>query len=512
MNNMNLKSEAKRNFEYGKNILNNVLEKYLDLKNITGEERKEYYICYPFNWLEHIDKGRVMISPVYASSDGILANYLECVEIAIQGNNNINIEINMVNNIEEYIDLEKNVSELSFEKNNTIIRMFGAICEVMQEYQKYNLENCDNVRIKEYVYGIDEKITQLLTEYTRKCKSAKKHRNINKKEFSQKIKDFPLFRFYFPEDIGEQIKVSPNVFEIKKDNKQILRVSITDCDMDEVYLKVDSKAWIEKSKKESEMKEIIYRQELINDIPLEVYVLGYIKRGDIPYKIYKMGYVAGYRISISGWLEGNKEDIIDYAFENIQVDNIKNEKEEIDLGILGKYPYEYLLDNVAEEDEEDLKEYLGIFFGSFNKNIEKINYDIFSKIYTSLESTRYPLWEYDEFYKIIKKELLPPDFENWDDSKKSDFIYQEVSGLKLSTINNCENALVPNLLNFKEQKPYFRINRLKKDIKITNVFMEMDSNEIEIEFEGVCHFFNAYVRIKYDKALNEFEIVEFSAS
>ena len=129
-----------------------------------------------------------------------------------------------------------------------------------------------------------------------------------------------------------------------------------------------------------------------------------------------------------------------------------------------------------------------------------------------MESTRYPLWEYDEFYKIIKKELLPPDFENWDDSKKSDFIYQEVSGLKLSTINNCENALVPNLLNFKEQKPYFRINRLKKDIKITNVFMEMDSNEIEIEFEGVCHFFNAYVRIKYDKALNEFEIVEFSAS
>ena len=512
MNNMNLKKDAKRYFEFGKNILTNILEKYLDLKNIQGEERKKYYVCYPFYLKENCDKARVMYCPIYVSSDGIFANYIECVGITIENNNSLNVEINVVNNIEEYIDLEKNVSEISLEKNNTIVRMFGAICEIMEEYNKYNLANSDNARVQGDVNGIDEKITQLITEYARKSKSIEKYRKIKKREFSQKIKDFPLFRFYFPEDIGEQIRVSPNVFEIKKDNKQILRVSITDCDMDESYLKVDSKAWIEKNKKESEMKEIIYRQESINDITLEVYVLGYIKRNDVPYKIYKMGYVDGYRISISGWLEADIENIIDYAFENIQVDNIKNEKEEIDFGILGKYPYEELFNNIDEENEDALKEFLGRFFDCFNENIEKINYDLFLKIYNSLENTRYPLWEYDEFYKIIKKELLPQDFEIWDDRRKSDFIYQKVYEINVNTVDNSKKGFASKVLNFKEQKPYFRMNRLKKDIKITNVFMEMNSDEIEIEFEGVCHFFNAYVRLKYNQSLKEFEVVEFSAS
>ena len=91
--------------------------------------------------------------------------------------------------------------------------------------------------------------------------------------------------------------------------------------------------------------------------------------------------------------------------------------------------------------------------------------------------------EYDEFYKIIKKELLPQDFEIWDDRRKSDFIYQKVYEIKANTVDNSKKGFASKLLNFKEQKPYFRMNRLKKDIKITNVFMEMNS-EGEVSIKG----------------------------
>ncbi len=152
------------------------------------------------------------------------------------------------------------------------------------------------------------------------------NQNVKIKEYSQPIKGLPTFKFYFPENMGEYSKFNNNIFELKKDNIQKIRVMISKCDSEENFEK-DAKKWIEKNKADTKMEEIAYRKEKIGNYPIEVYVLRTPKRTIT--KIYKIGYVNGCRITISGRTTENKEEIINQAFETLKWEEEKTIKKPI---------------------------------------------------------------------------------------------------------------------------------------------------------------------------------------
>lgn len=141
------------------------------------------------------------------------------------------------------------------------------------------------------------------------------------KEFFQEIDEYPTFKFYFPYNLGEYVKVSPMTFEIKKEKIQKIRIMLSKPEQNVEDFKLRARAWIEKNKSENYMDEVSYTEEKIGDFHVEVYVLRYVNRKDLPTKIYKIGYVNGYRITISGWQMDNIEELIDNAFKNIKVEN-----------------------------------------------------------------------------------------------------------------------------------------------------------------------------------------------
>ena len=148
------------------------------------------------------------------------------------------------------------------------------------------------------------------------------------KEYSQKMTGLPIFKFYFPENMGEIVKKTNNVFEIKRNNTQKLRVMIIKCNQQQEF-EEKCKNWIEKNKKDAKMEEVSYKKESINNIPIEVYTLKFEGRDDLAKKIYKMGYINGCIVTISGGLVENKEKIINEAFEKIVYeDNLEDKKQE----------------------------------------------------------------------------------------------------------------------------------------------------------------------------------------
>lgn len=148
------------------------------------------------------------------------------------------------------------------------------------------------------------------------------------KEFSQEITRYPTFKFYFPKSMGEYCKQNDNVFELRKDNIQKIRVMISKCSSEE-NLEADAKKWIEFNKKETNMEELSYKKEKINNIPIEVYELKKIGKNGT--RIYKIGYVNGCRITISGGKVEGKEEIINKAFEKITwIDSKSNNEKKVD--------------------------------------------------------------------------------------------------------------------------------------------------------------------------------------
>lgn len=134
------------------------------------------------------------------------------------------------------------------------------------------------------------------------------------KEYSQEIKGLPTFKFLFPESMGEYSKFNDNVFELKKDGLQKIRVMISKCSSESNFEK-DAKAWIEKNKTDAKMEDVSYKKEKIGKYPIETYELQRI--GTTSVRIYKIGYVNNCRITISGRKIGKKEEIINQAFETL---------------------------------------------------------------------------------------------------------------------------------------------------------------------------------------------------
>lgn len=144
-------------------------------------------------------------------------------------------------------------------------------------------------------------------------------------EYSQVIKGLPTFKFHFPENMGEYSKFNDNVFELKKDNIQKIRVMISKCNSADDFEK-DAKAWIEKNMAANNMTQVSYNKETINGYPIEVYRLKTEKAANN--KIYKIGYVNNCRITISGREIGDKEEIINKAFETLTWEENETPKEE----------------------------------------------------------------------------------------------------------------------------------------------------------------------------------------
>jgi len=193
--------------------------------------------------------------------------------------------------------------------------------------------------------------------------------NNNLKEYLLEVDNSSIFKFYFPEDLGEYNKKSDYVFELKKGDIQKIRVMISKCKSEE-DLESEAKKWIEKNKIDAKMEDVSYRKERINNIPIEVYELRTIEKKNI--KIYKIGYVNGYRVTISGWKVKGKEEIINTALEKIKCEKKNNKRypgndfielkdllyeiEEIDMWIPKEHgALAYLLDKLYEKEDYEEK-------------------------------------------------------------------------------------------------------------------------------------------------------------
>lgn len=145
----------------------------------------------------------------------------------------------------------------------------------------------------------------------------------NLKEYSQEMEGYPTFKFYFPENLGEYFKVQNNIFELRKNNKQVIRVMVSKCSKEE---KLDELAsnWIEKTRATNKQEIKSFNRENIGNQKVLTYILGATNQQD---KIYKIVYKSNCWITISGTLKDNKSEIINTAIEKIEM--IENKKEEI---------------------------------------------------------------------------------------------------------------------------------------------------------------------------------------
>lgn len=144
----------------------------------------------------------------------------------------------------------------------------------------------------------------------------------NLKEYSQEMEGYPTFKFYFPENLGEYSKVRNNIFELRKNNKQVIRVMVSKCTKEE---KLDELAsnWIEKTRTTNKQEIKSFNRENIGNQKVLTYILGATNQQD---KIYKIVYKSNCWITISGTLKDNKSEIINTAIEKIEM--IENKKEE----------------------------------------------------------------------------------------------------------------------------------------------------------------------------------------
>lgn len=166
--------------------------------------------------------------------------------------------------------------------------------------------------------------------------------------------------------------------------------------------------------------------------------------------------------------------------------------ENVDFGILNVFEYRNIqYRNQGVFDKEQIELNKRKILANYNKSLNEINKKIFFEMHKQLIMTDYNIWEYDGFEKIINIGLLPNNFYSLTKEEKREIIYLKGS-------YNYQDFW--NI--FQQEKPFWKLNNLKEDIRITNVIIDVDYKEICIEFNGVCNFFNAYISIKYEENYN----------
>jgi Tetratricopeptide repeat. len=107
--------------------------------------------------------------------------------------------------------------------------------------------------------------------------------------YTQEMNDYPTFKFYFPRELGKQVKIQNNIFQIEKDKKQMVRVMVIKCS-EESELEEKAKSWIERTRLANNQEIEKYEVEKIEGLTVHTYVLGAKK---LISKIYKMVYMEG---------------------------------------------------------------------------------------------------------------------------------------------------------------------------------------------------------------------------
>lgn len=145
--------------------------------------------------------------------------------------------------------------------------------------------------------------------------------SVKLRAYSKEIEGITSFKLYFPENLGEYAEIDSKTYEIKKDNKQVIRVAVWKCNSVEEH-ETKAKNWIEKNKKINKMEQVEYRKEVINNYPIETYVLKYTEYPNAANKIYKIAYINKFVVVISGTLVNKKEKIINQALEKLEISTI----------------------------------------------------------------------------------------------------------------------------------------------------------------------------------------------
>lgn len=203
----------------------------------------------------------------------------------------------------------------------------GYLCDVHWMVREgSNLDSVINSEKMRVMYSLkktdNENITQKHSETSEKSSELK--------AIPFEVEGCPRFVFYFPENLGSVEKTYSNVFEIRKDKVQKVRVMVSKCPSANAF-ESDTKKWIEKNKIDGKMEEVTHRNEKINDIIIEVYELKYSEHPEWAHKIYKIGFVNGCRVTISGWLVKGREEIINQAFEKLESEQERKQDNNVDV-------------------------------------------------------------------------------------------------------------------------------------------------------------------------------------
>lgn len=199
----------------------------------------------------------------------------------------------------------------------------------------------------------------------------------------------------------------------------------------------------------------------------------------------------------------NIEEIIMNNFnKKVETNVIKRNKpkrEFIDFGILGNYEFsniKYITgDKLTQEQIETKKREI---LKDYNKHLDEIDKKIFHEIYYHLCCTDYNIWDYKEFRILINTEILPENFYDLSDKEKREILY--------FSDTYTESELWDKI---QQTKPFWNLNSIKDDVDITNIIIDADYKHINIEFNGICDFFTAYIELSYDK---EYKIKVFDPS
>lgn len=294
--------------EYNKNGINSNLTKLLNefSKNIIKQDNQD-----PF-WSTI---AREMLETLIILN---LAENNVDISILLEQSKDINKARNICKTNVNKLDIAKLQSEGDFinsiktlngENNDkTLESILKIIYECLLPYDKITIHKGEFKPVSEEKL----KYLELYNEY----------KDDELKEYSQEMEGYPTFKFYFPETLGEQSKVQNNIFELRKNNKQIIRVMISKCSSED-KLKGLAKDWIEKTRIKNQQEIKSFTEESIANQKVLTYILGGEKQLD---KVYKIFYKANCWITISGTLKDNKSNIINTAIEKIEMEENKAEK------------------------------------------------------------------------------------------------------------------------------------------------------------------------------------------
>lgn len=229
--------------------------------------------------------------------------------------------------VAEYsVEGEKNIKQVFVDVKNgeKVSRIFQNYLVVNNYLFNISWEVPSNIKIEELYNNVGNSFAMDAVWSLNKLNVQLENESIELKKligYSQEMEGYPTFKFYFPESLGEQYKVQNNIFELRKNNKQIIRVMVSKCISEEKLEELASN-WIEKTRTKNKQEIKSFIKENIGNQKVLSYILGAVNQQD---KIYKIVYKANCWITISGTLNDNKAEIINDAIEKIEIVESKNE-------------------------------------------------------------------------------------------------------------------------------------------------------------------------------------------